>query len=187
MTQVDEVLYYRLVNVDVPKELAVKHVKMLTSSGGYNTNSIMPYTALLYEYLSAVENSGLSLAEKEVLSELVFKEALRVKEIVATEIKQLVLTANSELQSLKSHPRLERYRAAQILHALNQAVLLGFDYEGLHQARSICLSKMGLNVEARAAEQKETKTRFKQNTRQTLDRYGRKLAGKLRGLFKLER
>jgi len=185
MTQVNEVLYYRLVTIaETGKQRAARHTEMLAGARGFNIVVLMPYFSASCEFLSIAENDRLSAIERQRVYDKVVKLDVNIgRAAIADEIMQFISIAKRELISLDAYLQIKQYRAAQILDVLEKAWLLGFEYDGLHELRSICLSAMGVQAEARAAEQEAARFYRKEKTQRIYSHYRLKVAAFLHKLI----
>lgn len=150
MTQVDEVLHYRLLNhAESGQEHSARHTGMLFADSGFLPKKVLYYLASSGEFLNMVVHSQLSVPEKQKLSEDIFElDVDKGRSAISSEIDRLLAYARTELQTLEPYPQVRRYRAMQILNVLEQARALGFYSDDIPAIRSMCLSSLNAGREA---------------------------------------
>jgi len=189
--QIEEVLLHKVntrgnTNVRANRESYRAHLDRNRLSKGTIFKEYLPRLNSFVEYLNMVERTGLSMEEKEHLHGEIKNMAAIYKKVVTEELEYFIRHFRAEIPSIKAYPLVRRIRAAQVLNALNFALLLGFEYEGMPQLRSICLSAIGLQQEARAVPRKEKKPRsrleklkmFFSRYRSKADNFLHKLSGR---------
>jgi len=185
MMQVDTVLYNRITKKSESGKLRAKrHVTSLVDTHGFKLEMLMPYFSASCEFLNIAENDRLSAIEQEIVHKKIVELDVNIgRAAIADEIMQFISVARSELTSLDAHLHIQQYRAAQILGVLGKAWLLGFGHDGLHELRSICLSAMGLQAEASAAEQETASFYRREKMQRTFNQYQSKVVDALRKLI----
>jgi hypothetical protein len=167
--QIDEISFHR---VDTTGRSGGKdgHQEWLKQLGINQKieKKLIPRLNMINEYLQMIDNSRVSTIEKESLCVEVNKVIEDYRSTIQEEIKQFIACSKAEMLTLEPQTMFRRYRASQVLTTLDHAWLLGFDYEGLHQLRSVCLAGMGLQAEAKAAAREEGKVLRAKNVQRML-------------------
>jgi glycosyltransferase involved in cell wall biosynthesis len=165
LLQIDEPLLYKIstrgrVDVRATRESFRTHLDKLRLSQGTILKEFLPRFNSFVEYMNMFESVSKSASEKEYLFHVIKAESARYTPAITREIQYFLQYFSAEMPTLKSFPRFRSYHAAQILNVLELVRLFGFEHEGLHELRSICLSGMGLQAEARVAAREERKLRW---------------------------
>lgn len=153
MTQVNEILHYRMMNhKESNREHSERHTEMLFNKPGFIPERFLYHFAASKEFLNMAWNTELSTVEKQKLYEDIVELDINMGRVaISNEIDHLLAYSKTELNSLKLYPQSMQYRAAQILNVLEQARVLGFCSNDMNVIKSICLSALKLDGEARIA------------------------------------
>ena len=140
--QVNDVLYYRIIHSDSENMgRTQRHISFIVMGNNFNEMRLMPNVNLFYRLLEVIDNSNLSMVDKECLLADVINNKIMYKrrELIGKEIDQFIKLAIIEMASLINYSQTKCYRAKQILYALEKAQLLGSDSKELKRLKSLCL------------------------------------------------
>lgn len=158
ITQVNEVLYYRLVtDTENSKERTARHARVLLNTHGSTLEKrLMPYFSASCEFLNIAENSRLSACEKQDVYELIIALDVQISEKTLTaEIAHFLAHAKAQLLALQAYPEMRRYLAMKTLSVIEQAYSLGLQAEGSQELTAIASSALDLEAGAAGAVQEQ--------------------------------
>ena len=155
MIQLNQILYYRLVKDDESgKERAERHARMVLNAQGYTPGILMPHFVAANEFLRLSDETQLSENEKwHVFNTVMELDVKLSSSSIFDEIREFIFISQGELASLESYPRARHYRAVQVLDELERARVLGFECQGMHELRSVCLTILERQAETMIADQ----------------------------------
>ena len=139
MYQVDEILYYRLMNHDAREDKLQRWIKTILDPRGLSFAAIMPYYYMDLTYFNVIEESNLSYKEKEDLFNFVCDKMHTTEVVIQKEVMNFVNIIESELVVLEQYPLLKQYRAAQALGVIEKIKVLGFENNEVLKIQTGCL------------------------------------------------
>jgi glycosyltransferase involved in cell wall biosynthesis len=144
MTQINEVLYHRLVNkTELGNERKERHTRVLTGLDGFSVDALMPYVGVLFSYMQVIEESKLPAVDRQFMFQVMREETFRLKAILHNEFAGFVENGQHALQSNHNFPEVQRYYAPLILDGLNKAQMLGIKTWRSNRLRSACNKILG--------------------------------------------
>ncbi len=156
MTQVDEILYYRLIHKESRQEHSARHTEMLFGAHNAIPERFLYHFAASGEFLKMAQNFQLSAIEKQsIFEDIIELDVNMARTAISNEIDRLLVYSGAELHALEPYPQLRQYRAAQLLTMLEEARLLGFYTHDMCLIKSTCLSVLNLDGEARITSEGE--------------------------------
>jgi glycosyltransferase involved in cell wall biosynthesis len=154
--QVDEVLIHKantrgLMNVRANRESYRAHLDRTKLSKGTIFKEYLPRLYSFVEYMHMVEDTPIIAEEKEWLHKEIRNEAAKLAGSVMEELDYFIKHFSLELPFHKQYTLFQQIEAAEVLSALDFALIIGFEHRETHKLRSICLAALGLGKRARQA------------------------------------
>lgn len=145
IVQLDDVLYYRFVPRDARKDnkRIHRHVRDIFGENSFEVGAQMPNVGMLFGYMQVIEDSDLSLVEKQFMFESIMNESRRIQNMLIAEFENFITKGKDEIFRFENDSVAQRYRAIQILNVINRAGMFGLASTASADLQALCQNLVG--------------------------------------------